>query len=431
MQFKRLFLLLGIVVGLGTAVSALASGPLVEPDATILQTFTGEQVGDAFGWVAENLGDINGDGANDAIVAAPFYTDENGNLAGKVYIFSGADGTTLNTITGNGFEVLGYSASAAGDVNNDGTPDYIVGGIAASHVVVYSGADHTVLLELHGVGGDRFGSAVAKAGDVNGDGYGDVLVGAERASDTFFRAGRAYLFSGYDGSLLWSVGGNGVNYLLGSAAGMVGDVTGDGVPDQVFGAYGAPGASGTTSGGRAYVFSGTDGALIYTLQPENSAVVFGQFFASGAGDVDGDGVPDIYVGDYNDANAGAVGDGRAYLFSGANGRRILLFNGRSGEGLGPGRGVGDLNGDGHADVIIAAYTSSRGAAAAGKIYVYSGQGHQLLQVFTGAIANDNLGVDALGMGDVNGDGKTDFLITAVGNNFLGLDVGRAYIVAGE
>ncbi len=425
MKIKWMSLL--VVVVLATAVSVLASGPLTEPNAIVLQTFTGEQIGDAFGWVAADLGDINGDGVHDVIIPAPFYADESGNLTGKVYVYSGADGTLLHSVMGNGFEVLGYSANSAGDVNQDGVPDYAIGGIATSHVAVYSGANHTVLFDLYGAGGDRFGSAVAPAGDVNGDGYADLLVGAERASDTFFRAGRVYLFSGYDGSLLWSVGGEGASYLLGSAAGSVGDVTGDGVPDAVFGAYGAPGATGTTSGGRAYVFSGVDGALVYTLQPENTAVVFGQFFASGAGDVDGDGTPDIFVADYADGG----GNGRAYVFSGANGRRILLVNGKPGDGLGPRRGLGDINGDGYSDLIVAAYTASRGAPFAGKTIVISGRDRTPLQTITGAIANDNLGVDALGVGDINGDGKMDFLVTAVGNNFAGLDVGRAYIVAGQ
>ena len=54
-----------------------------EPEVKVLQTFTGEQPGDAFGWVAENLGDINGDNVNDFIVTAPFYSTNLPFPAGK------------------------------------------------------------------------------------------------------------------------------------------------------------------------------------------------------------------------------------------------------------------------------------------------------------------------------------------------------------
>lgn len=407
-----------------------ANGRIAEPDANVLYQLDGEQVGDAYGWIAMDLGDITGDGIHDLLTTAPFYADENGAPAGKVYVYNGADGSLLNTITGSGVALLGYSANTAGDVNGDGVPDYVVGAIIGSYAEVYSGADHSLLLRLDGAGGDWFGSAVSGAGDVNHDGYADIIVGARFANDD--ASGRAYLFSGADGSLLWQQDGPVANAQLGSGTGLVGDVTGDGVPDLVMGAMSA----GPFGGGEAYVFSGADGSVVYTLTPKEpeNAVVFGQFFASGAGDYNADGVPDIFVADYAATVGDNPGTGNAFVFSGADGRRLATFNGREpGGGFGPGRASSDFTGDGYGDLVIGAWTSSAGSAAGGQLLIISGNGPraaQVVQTITGSIDGDNLGVDALPIGDVNGDGEMDFVGTAVGNNFNGTDVGHLFVVAG-
>ena len=80
--------------------------------------------------------------------------------------------------------------------------------------------------------------------------------------------------------------GDGQGHNLGSAVGAVGDVNRDRVPDLVAGAFGA------ATGGEAYLLDGTDGSTLRVLAPVDpqAAVVFGQFFASGAGDVNRDGV---------------------------------------------------------------------------------------------------------------------------------------------
>lgn len=391
------------------------SGQLAEPGAVVLSLLEGDQVEDYYGWVAANLPDVDGDGVDDLIIPAIGYDDG----AGRVTVYSGATRAVLADIVGVPGTLYGYSVGAAGDVDADGVPDYIVGG---GRVEVFSGATHHLLWSLGGITG--FAHSVGGAGDVDGDGHDDVIVGAQRTDTTTVATGQVFVFSGANGLPLWTRDGASARALFGSAVGAVGDVNGDCVPDVVVGAYGAK---------RAYILSGRDGATLHELAPEDPArsPTFGRFFASGAGDVDRDGWPDVFIGDYGANARGADGTGQAYVFSGRTGQRLHLFTGvHPGDGLGPGRGIPDANGDHHADVLVAAYTNGDGAPAAGKAYLFSGRSGALLRTFTATLQGDNFGVDALSMGDVDGDGHDDFLVTAVGLAFEGLDHGRAYLIAG-
>jgi hypothetical protein len=421
------------------ALQARALGPFVEPDAAPSITFNGELVGDGFGWVAENLGDINHDGINDVIISANLYPVE-GTPGGKAYVYSGADGELLNAVTGKPYDQFGYSASTAGYVDGDEVPDYIVGGRGTGGIpepykgraVVYSGEDHSVIGEIDGPVRSGFGFAATRAGDVNGDGYGDVIIGAPFLNGT---TGRVYLYSVIDRSVVWMRDGKAQGDFLGTAVGYAGDVNHDGAPDVVAGAFGA----GIASGGEVYVYSGVDGRTLLTLTPKDpgTSQSFGLFFASGAGDVNRDGTPDIYVGDFANKRGGGSGSpnkisaGRVYIFSGVDGSILYMFNAEDkGDGLGPMRGAGDVNGDGYADLVIAAYNSSAGAPSGGKIYIRSGRDGAVLRTITGKISGDQLGFDALAVGDVTNDGLTDYLLTAAGNSQTGNDIGRAYIVPG-
>jgi hypothetical protein len=158
----------------------------------------------------------------------------------------------------------------------------------------------------------------------------------------------------------------------------------------------------------------------------SSSGTYGQFFASGAGDVNNDGWDDVFIGDYNAFG----GNGRAYVYSGLDGQPIHVFNADApGDGLGPGRGVPDMNNDGYDDVIIAAYTSNDGVTNGGKVTIYSGADKSPLYTATGTILNDALGVDALPLGDLDGDGLPEYMLTATGLDFNGADVGHVYIVS--
>ena len=421
--------LLGCLLLVGAPV--IAVGPFSESDVVILHELHGENIGDGFGWVGATLGDLDGDGSPDFATTAPFYGGDQAN--GKIYVYSGKSGALLHEAVGVEGNRFGYSINSAGDVNADGTPDYIVGGAGpANRIVVYSGADHTIIHELTSPAEVRenFGASVAGAGDVNRDGIPDLLVGATRAdvSETITDTGRVYLLSGSDGSVIWEQLGETPQGMLGSGLGQVGDVNGDEIPDQV---AAAPGA-GANALGEAYVYSGVDGVVLYTLQPVAEATsggTFGTFFAAGAGDVNADGTPDIFVGDYSAVRGEAAGTGRAYIYSGVDGASLYVFEAEAdGDGLGPGRGIPDINGDGHADVSLAAWQSSAATPAGGKVYIHSGKDGSILHTVTGTLGQDALGVDALSVGDVNGDGNMDYMLTAVGQDFGGTDVGHLYIV---
>lgn len=424
------------------AIPAMAAVGFAESDVDVLRTHLGDP-NDNYGWVGAELGDIDGDGVGDYAVTA-ITEGTGGFLAGAVFVYSGADGSLLNTVFGETGELLGYSAAAAGDVNGDGTPDYVIGapGFPAvapnefGRALVISGADHTVIHEFSAVEPIRLGTAVSGAGDIDGDGHDDLIVGAENAAD---QAGMVTAYSGADGSVLWTKTGKRSWDLLGSAVDRIGDVNGDGVPDQVIGAYGASGRDGGSAGasgrGEAYIVSGVDGSTLSRLGPRGDANLFGRFFARGGTDYDGDGVNDVYVADYAAGRGGPPGNrfnpgggtpvngtGAAYLFSGATGKLLLRIGGEvTGEGLGPGRPIGDVDGDEVPDLIVAAWTSSEGAPAAGIARVYSGADGAVIRTITSTTAGESLGVDALDVGDLNGDGAEDYLITGFG---------VAYVIAG-
>ncbi len=408
--------------------------PFFQRSIRILYSYEGENIFDGFGWAGMALGDLNGDGVRDFLITAPFY-DGFVTQEGRVYVYSGADGSLLHVHTGDPGTRLGYSAADAGDVNADGTPDYVVsapgafGDQIAGRVVVYSGLDHSVIREWIGDVGIAFGYWIDGAGDLNGDGHDDVIVGARFQGSTPGvlppdGPGRVYTFSGASGDVIWTRDGFDAGDQLGGGVGHIDDVNDDGVPDVVAGASGAD-----NNNGRAYVFSGANGSVVHTLAPTapfTSSRTYGVFFARGGGDIDADGTEDVYVGDYNGVN----GDGRVYIYSGVDGSLLRQFDAEDpASGVGPGRGVPDINGDGHDDLVIASWTSNSGVPFGGKVGVYSGADGSLLHLATGRVPGDALGVDALPLGDLNDDGREEYMFTATGLDFSGLDVGHVYIVS--
>jgi hypothetical protein len=95
-------------------------------------------------------------------------------------------------------------------------------------------------------------------------------------------------------------------------------------------------------------------------------------FVSVVGDIDADGVADIYASDWSHEAKGPT-TGRIFVHSGADGRRLLTLTGEAqgdGFGIGP-ADAGDVDVDGHADLVIGAWRHAGAAPAGGKVYLYS------------------------------------------------------------
>ncbi len=387
-----------------------------------IHTFVGEAAGDQFGWKSNAVGDLDNDGVLDVVITAPT-RDTGGNNTGTIYVYSGATGQELwraNGPTPGG--QLGTDAWAAGRIDADTTPDVIAGAphAGAGRAIVFDGTDGSILQQLLGqVAGDRFGFRVAGGGDANGDGHADVLVTATFHDTAGFNAGRVYVYDGTDFTLLCTADGESANDQLGTAVAFIGDLDGDGCDEFVVGAKDA----GPTNGGRAYVygFDGKGCVLRHTFDTPAGAIDFGHLFADGGRDVDVDakGIPDIYVGDF----AG----NRAYVYSGADWSLLHTFQGDNNGGFGLGEIIDDVNDDGHVDLILAAWQSPNGGSGAGKVFVYSGGDGSILYEFTHDIPGAAFGFDANGVGDVNGDGRADYLVTAAWDMS---NRGRAYLISG-
>ena len=271
---------------------------------------------DYFGASVSGAGDVNGDGQPDIIVGAP-----SRNRPGVSYsrVFSGADGSVLYTLglsPSNSTQSSGRSVSGAGDVDGDGVADLIVG---ASGPRVYSGFDGSILYTFESEELDGLGFSVSGVGDLNGDGRADLFVGAVGDDNNGSDSGSAQVFSGQDGSVLFTFNGDSTNDGMGFSVSGAGDVNNDGIPDLIAGLkYG---------GDYARVFSGQDGSTLHTFHADSRWDGFGNA-VSGAGDVNGDGFDDLIVGASSDFIDGTE-VGSASVFSGLDGSLIHVFHGSS------------------------------------------------------------------------------------------------------
>ena len=398
-----------------------------------LYTFYGDSAGDWFGHSVASAGDVNADGYPDFIVGA---TQDNGTGSGSARVLSGADGTILYTFYGDSAgDQFGWPVAGAGDVNNDGYDDVIVGarfdddnGTNSGSARVFSGADGSFLYTFYGDSADdRFG-IVAGAGDVNADGYADLIVGAGGDDDNGTNSGSARVFSGSDGSILYTFYGDSAGDGFGGSVARAGDVNQDGYDDLIVGARNDMDTTGATTGS-ARVLSGVDGSNLYTFYGDSDGDLFGT--SAGAGDVNKDGYDDIIVGAIWDDDNGPE-SGSARVFSGADGKVLYTFYGDSADDrFGAVAGVGDVDRDGYDDLIVGAQLDADSGSVTGSVRVLSGVDGSILYTFYGDSNADLFGISVAGAGDVNQDGYADIIVGAIWDDDNGMDSGSARVFSGK
>lgn len=385
-----------------------ASGLPSEP-----QWITGGDVqGSRFGAAVSSAGDVDGDGYDDILIGAYDYTipgSENVSHQGQVLLFYGSDSGlddedvwTFNGETAD--EHMGYAVAAAGDINNDGYDDIIVGARRyeqddkkVGRVLVFYGSpdgltqDAPPDWEVIGddIGGD-FGAAVNTAGDVNNDTFDDIIIGAPNYDNGVDVGGAVFVYLGSSTGLNptnqydWKTTGGVVDASYGTSVDTAGDVNNDNFVDIIIGAPHYPVEQDID--GAVFVFHGSSSGpgteADWTTVTDQSGTLFGYTVAA-AGDVNQDGYDDVVVGAYRYNNNPEDGqnsiEGAAFLYWGAPirlqpiGWRAVGEKAETEFGHSVGA-AGDITGDGYDDIIIGAPRYQRDSKTIlGRVYVYFGQ----------------------------------------------------------
>jgi hypothetical protein len=327
----------------------------------------------------------------------------------------------------------GQTATRLADLNGDGIDEVVVGarlanfgGIAAGRIEVRSGAGGASLLVAHGLPGSEFGEGLSYYPDRDGDGRPEILVGAPHDDAVSVDGGTVSLLSSQTGAPLLILRGSDSQEFLGNSVATVGDVNNDGFADILVG-----GAKSNVAGGfsgRASLFSGADGARLLKIEGEEPVVQLG-IAVDAFGDQNGDGVPDLLVGCWGATDNGGS-SGAVLVFSGLDGSQLLRIPGEIEDdhyGLDVAR-FPDIDGDGISEILAGAWEHDpNGKSNAGAAYLHSGRNGALIHKFVGENVEDRFGSQVAAPGDLDGDAICDILI---GAPFTSDTRGSTYLYSG-
>ncbi|PCJ65274.1 MAG: hypothetical protein COA58_10475 [Bacteroidetes bacterium] len=418
---------------------------------TISSKLQSNQANAYMGWSVSSAGDVNNDGYDDVIVGA-FYYDNGQTNEGAAFVYHGSStgiSTTISTQleSNQANAYLGSSVSSAGDVNGDGYSDVIVGvfkydngqtdeGAAFVYHGSSTGISTTISSQLEcNQASAQMGRSVSTAGDVNNDGYSDVIVGAYLYDNGQTNEGAAFVYHGSSTGISTTISSqlesNQYDAQMGKSVSTAGDVNGDGYSDVIVGAYKYD--NGQADEGVVFVYHGSSTGLSTTassLLECNQVNAFFGVSVSTAGDVNGDGYSDVIVGaDYYDN--GQTNEGAVFVYHGSSTglsttASIQIESNQASARMGYSvSSAGDVNGDGYSDVIVGAPKYNNGKTNEGSAFVYYGSTTGVRNTSNGRLernqANAEMGYSVSSAGDVNGDGYSDVIVGAP--NF---DSGLAY-----
>jgi hypothetical protein len=394
-------------------------------------------------------GDVNRDGYDDILVGAP-YDRVSIDREGVAYLFYGSPGG-LSTIpdwtygSGQQGSRFGAAVGSAGDINDDGYDDVIIGayeykqvdGGKVGAVFVFYGSEGGLRDDTHdwmflGVQKDaELGISVGSAGDVDGDDHDDIVVGARWynvVQPSEGSEGRVFVFLGAESGLAsapdWTTDGSQTHAGFGASVGTAGDVNGDGYDDIIVGAplYDNEGTAEMDTGA-AFAFYGSSGGLAstpdWTRVGDQAEAEFGTSVGT-AGDINDNGYPEVIIGapHYSQDDD----EGAAFLFYGSGDGLSETPNWtatgqQTGSLFGAAVGtVGDMNADGYDDVIVGAPRYSNDQSLEGIALVFHGCPAGLHATARwsaeGDKADTEFGFWVATAADVQNDGYSDALVGA-------------------
>jgi hypothetical protein len=350
-------------------------------------------------------------------------------LAAKLLPYQTSLGTRLHTIDDrrvfevdvpDGIAIYGNQIVRCQDIDGDTLEDIcfsmppVVGGPHAGAVELRSAKGELLRTWLGTDDALMFARSIASVGDIDGDQCEDLVIGSPLRVQAHTAAATVELRSGRTGAVLWSVEGESPSF--GVAVCRIGDVDGDGIADIVVGS--SPMRLGNDDRGRAFVLSGRTGRQLHELLPDRGNTWFGGALAA-AGDVTGDGIGDILVGGNFGNAAGLVA-----VFDATSGKMVTSFAEDDTEQMFGASiaGASDLDGDGIAEVLVAA--PALGAPRLpGRVLVLSCRTGRSLYEITGERPREGFGAVICRLREWRNDGRPAVAIASrqggpIGNGYI-------------